>query len=142
MKKLILLIAIAGFFTQVQAQKMEHKDVPVIVTDAFAKTYPAIKDVNWSKDGNNFAVNYVENKLVKSITWSDSGDLIGTNEEIIVSALPISLMVYVKNNYSENIVNEASKNTDAQGTVTYKTEITGMDLFFDSEGVFLKSVDN
>lgn len=59
-----------------------------------------------------------------------------------MSALPINLMVYVKNNYRVNIVNEASKNTDPQGTVTYETGIKGMDLFFDSEGNFLKSVDN
>ena len=142
MKKFILLIAIAGFFTQVQAQKMDVKDVPVTVTDAFSKAYPTIMDVNWSKDGNNYAVNYAENKLGKSVTWANSGDLIGTNEEIIVSALPITVMVYVKKNYNEEIVKEASKNTDAQGTVTYETGITGMDLFFDSEGNFLKSVEN
>jgi hypothetical protein len=142
MKKLITLIAIAGFFTQVHAQKMDVKDVPVTVTDAFAKAYPTIKDADWNKDGNNYAVNYTEHKLVKSITWDASGDLVGTNEEIMISALPIALMVYVKNNYNENIVKEALKNTDARGTVTYKAEIKGMNLFFDSEGNFLTSVNN
>ena len=142
MKKLITLIAIAGFFTHVHAQKVDLKDVPAIVIDAFAKAYPAINDASWNKDEKNYAVNYTEDKLVKSITWDASGDLVGTNEEVIISALPISLMVYVKNNYSENVVKEASKNTDAHGTVTYKTEIKGMNLFFDSEGNFLKSVDN
>ena len=142
MKKLITLIAIAGFFTHVHAQKVDLKDVPAIVTDAFAKAYPTIKDANWNKDGNNYAANYTEYKLDKSITWDASGDLIGTNEEIIISALPIVLMVYVKNNYRENIVKEASKNTDAHGTVTYKAEITEMKLFFDSKGNFLKSVYN
>lgn len=69
MKKLILLIAIACFFTQVQAQKMKHKNVPVLVTDAFTKAYPTIKYVSWTTDGNNYAVDYVENKMDKSITW-------------------------------------------------------------------------
>lgn len=142
MKKLITLIAVAGLFAQVHAQKMDARDVPVTVTNAFAKAYPTITDADWNKDGNNYAVNYTEYKLGKSITWDVSGDLIGTNEEIIISALPIKLMVYVKNNYSENIVKVASKNTDAHGKVTYKTEIKGMNLFFDSQGNFLKSVYN
>lgn len=142
MKKLITLIAVAGFYTQVYAQKMDVRDVPLTVTNAFAKAYPTITDADWNKDGKNYAVNYTEYNLVKSITWDASGDLIGANEEIIISALPITLMVYVKNNYSENIVKVASKNTDAHGKVTYKTEIKGMNLFFDSEGNFLNSVYN
>ena len=141
-KKLILFIAIACFFTQVHAQKMDVNDVPVTVTDAFKKAYPTISDVDWSQDGNNYAVNYDENKLGKSVTWATSGDLIGTNEEIVISALPITVMVYVKKNYNEEVVKDASKNTHAQGTVTYETGITGMDLFFDSKGNFLKSVEN
>jgi hypothetical protein len=120
---------------------MDVKDVPVTVTDAFTKAYPTIKDVDWNKDGNNYAVNYAVNELGKSATWDASGDLIGTNEEIVMSALPVSVMVYVKKNYNKEI-DDASKNTDAQGTVTYETGIKGMDLFFDSEGNFLKSVEN
>lgn len=142
MKKFILLIAISSLSVQVHAQKMNVKDVPVTVTDAFVKAYPRIQDVNWSKDGNNYAVNYSENKLGRSVTWDASGGLIGTDEEIIVSGLPISAMVYVKKNYNEEIVKDASKYTDAQGIVTYETGIKGMDLFFNSEGKFLKSVKN
>ncbi len=142
MKKLILLIAIIGFFAQGHGQEMDINDVPVAVTDAFANTHPRINNGNWNKVGNNYSVNFTENNLVKSITWDGSGSLIGTNEEIIIASLPISLMVYVKKNYTENIVKEASKYTDPQGTITYKTEIKGMNLFFDSGGNFLKSVDH
>lgn len=142
MKKLILLIAIVSFIDLAHAQTMRGKDVPAAVSDTFAKAYPTLDDVNWIKDGNNYVVNYTEHKLNKSVTLDASGDLIGTREEIIISSLPIALMVYVKNNYRNNIVSEASKNTDAQGTVTYNTEISGMNLYFDAEGNFLKSVAN
>ena len=142
MKKLIVLIAIAGFITQAQAQKMDVKDVPVIVTDAFYHAYPTIKDVDWSKDGNNYAVTYDENELDKSVTYDVSGTLIGIDEEILVSTLPASVMVYVTKNYNEDEVKEASKITDSQGTVTYETEMKGSNLYFDSEGNFLKSEEN
>ncbi len=53
MKKIILLLAVVGFFVQAQAQSQELmvKDVPTAVTTAFYKMYPSIKEVNWSKDG-------------------------------------------------------------------------------------------
>ncbi len=142
MKKLILLIAIVGFITQAQAQKMNVKDVPVIVTDAFYHGYPTIKDVDWSKDGNNYAAAYGENDLNKSVTYDVSGMLIGKDEEIVVSALPASVMVYVQKNYNEDEVKEASKITDTDGTVTFETAIKGTNLFFDSEGNFLRSEEN
>ena len=62
MKKLILLFAVAGLFTQAQAQKLKAKDVPVAVTAAFEKSHPTTKDVDWSKDGNNYEVEYDVNK--------------------------------------------------------------------------------
>jgi hypothetical protein len=142
MKKYVLLIVITGFITLAHAQSIDVQDVPETVTDAFSKAYPTISDVDWSKEGINYAVSYAENKLGRSVTWAASGDLIGAKEEIVISELPITAMVYVKKNYNEEVVKDASKNTDAQGTVIYKAEITGMDLFFDSDGNFLKSVDN
>ena len=43
MKKLVLLLAIGGLFTQAQAQKVMAKDVPTAVTSAFNKAYPSVK---------------------------------------------------------------------------------------------------
>ena len=80
MKKLILLIAITGLFSQGHGQEMDINAVPVAVTDAFANTHPRIKNGNWNKVGNNYSVNYTENNLVKSITWDVSGNLVGTKE--------------------------------------------------------------
>lgn len=142
MKKFILIIAMIGFFVQTQAQELKVADVPVTVTDAFTLANPTIKDADWSKVGNNYAAEYDVNQLEKSITYDPAGVLVGMNEEIKVTALPAPVMAYVQKDNKEAKVMGAHKNTDAIGTVTYEAETVGNNLFFDSNGIFVKSVKN
>jgi hypothetical protein len=140
MKKLILLLAVAGFFVHAQAQKLMAKDVPEVVTSAFYKTYPSVKDVDWSKDGNNFMAGYDADKIDKFATYTYSGTLVSTGTEIVASALPPNVMVYVKKTYNEDEVKNACKITDALGVVTFKGKVKGMDLTFDLNGNIVSSV--
>ena len=140
MKKLILLLAIAGFFMQAQAQKLVAKDVPAAVTAAFYTANPTIKDVEWSKNGINYVAGYDAEKAEISITYDASGKLINTKMKIVTSALPAPVMEYVKTNYKEDEVKKAFKITDEDGTVTYETKVKDMFLFFDSKGTFINAV--
>lgn len=140
MKKIILLLAIAAFCMQAQAQRLMAKQVPAAVTAAFAKAYPSIKDVDWSKDGVNYEAEYDLSKKDMSVTYDAVGKLIETEMEIAASALPPSVMDYVKKNYKEDEVKEASKITAANGTITFEAEVKGKDLIFDSKGNFIKAV--
>lgn len=140
MKKLILLLAIAGFFTQTQAQKLMASDVPKVVTAAFTKAHSTVTDVAWSKDGVNFEAEYDVNKADMSTTYSAAGIMIETEMEIAITALPASVLSYVETNYKEKEISEASKITAANGTVTYEAEVTGIDLIFDAKGTFIKTV--
>jgi hypothetical protein len=54
MKKLILFLAIAGFFTQVQAQTLLAKEVPEATKAVFKKAHPKIKHTDWTRNGNNY----------------------------------------------------------------------------------------
>ena len=140
MKKVILFLAILGFISQTQAQKIMSKNVPVAVTNAFSKAYPTIKDVDWSKDGVNYEAEYDQDKVDKSVTYSATGELIETEVEIAAAALPPSVMDYVKKTYKEDEVREACKITSANGIVTYEAEVKKIDLIFDSKGNFIKAV--
>lgn len=137
---MILFLAFLGFISQTQAQKIMSKNVPVAVTKAFSKAYPTIKDVDWSKDGVNYEAEYDQDKVDKSATYTATGELIETEVEIKASALPPSVMDYVKKTYQEDEVREASKITSAKGVVTYEAEVKRMDLIFDSKGNFLKAI--
>ncbi len=142
MKKIILFIALAGFFVNVQGQKMNSNDVPVAVMDSFTNNYPTMKDVNWNKDGLNFSAGFEENKLDRTVTFAGSGMLFGINEEIVVSSVPNLAVAYVQKNYAGNEIDSAAKITVADGSVTYRAEVDGKDLVFDSKGNFVKSMDH
>ena len=115
------------------------KDVPLAVTAAFKKAQPSVKDVDWSKDGNDFEASYEVNKKNMSLTYSILGNLVETEVQIVASALPAPVMVQVKKNYKEDEVKEASKITTANGTITYEAQVKGMDLLFDDTGNYIKS---
>jgi hypothetical protein len=142
MKKLILLLAIAGLFmqTQAQVQKLMAKDVPGAVTAAFYKANPTTKDVDWCKNGVNYIGKFEVDKVANSITYDVSGKLIESQEEIVSAALPVPAMNYVKINYKEDEVKKAFKITDANYVETYKAQVKGMDLTFDSKGNFINSI--
>ncbi|MBR9999885.1 MAG: PepSY-like domain-containing protein [Cyclobacteriaceae bacterium] len=142
MIKLILIFAITGFFMQAQAQDLKEIDIPMAVTAAFDKSYPTIETVDWIKSGSNFEAEYKADTLNRSVTYNSTGTLVETNMEILEADLPATVMEYVNENHKDNVVSETSEIKDANGIVTYETKIKGMDLTFDSEGKFVKSVKN
>ena len=140
MKKLIILLAIAGFVTQADAQRLTKKHVPAAVKEAFSDAHPTVKDVDWSKDGSNYEVEFDVKKMDNSFTYDATGKLVETEIEILASDLPKGVLEYLKKNYHEDEVKESSKITDATGNVTFEAEVKGMDLLFDDRGSFIKSV--
>jgi hypothetical protein len=141
MKKILLLIALAGFFINAQGQQMKSTEVPGSVRDSFNVNYAAMQNVEWKKDGNNFSAAFKQNKLGRTVTYSATGNRIGMDEQIATTAVPNSVSSYLKENYAGKDMGSASKMTGADGAVTYKTNMDGKDLYFDSKGKYLKSDD-
>ncbi len=140
MKKLILLLAIAGFATQTQAQKLKEKDVPSTVTDAFHKAHPAIKHIDWNGSGKNYEATYTDDKVNISSTYDPAGNLTQTETGITTKSLPTPAMNYLKKNYKGSRIKGAAKMTSVDGTVTYEAGIKDMDLIFDSKGNYLRTI--
>ena len=67
-----------------------------------------------------------------------SGNILETEIEIKVDALPANAKAYISKNYAGQKIKEATKITDNKGVVTYEAEIKGKDLIFDSNGNFIK----
>ncbi len=140
MKKLFPLLFIVSFIIQAQAQKLKEADVPTAVKDAFNLAHPNMKDVDWSKDGNNFEAGYDKGKLDMTASFNDQGVLIETETEIPIYDLPSNVIDYVKKHYPNRRIKEAAKIISAGGVVTYEAEVHGMDLIFDKKGNFIKKM--
>ena len=69
-----------------------------------------------------------------------TGNEVETEVEIELNQLPSGVLKYVKTHYSNQKVKEAAKITDAKGAITYEAELKGMDVLFDSNGIFIKEM--
>ena len=140
MKKLFLLLALAAYVSNAQAQKCSAKDVPAPVTDAFNKAYPVAKKCYWGKDSINYQVSFFTGKAPISVTYDAAGKRIITEMQMPVEDLPQTVKGYVQKNYPGEIFQDVAQITDADGMVTYEVQVKDMDLVFDAKGSFLTSM--
>lgn len=146
MKQLFLIAAICLSVSFVNAQKIKSTDVPSVVTSLFVSLYPNIKNAKWEKEEANYEAVFDLNKKRSTVTFDAKGNLMETETEMEVSALPIGCSDYSTKNCSEYKIKGVAKITDSRGVVTYEAELKKgmmgdeMDLFFDSKGNFIKKV--
>jgi hypothetical protein len=138
MKKTVLMLAVAVISLPACGQKLKEKDVPAAVSSAFKHQFSEAKDVDWEKENGNYEAEFKNGKTEQSVVFDASGKLLETEVEIKEDALPAAVREYVTKNYKDQKIKEASKITDADGTVRYEAEIHGKDLLFDSNGNFIK----
>jgi len=137
MKKLILMLAIAGFITSSYAQNLMVSEVPTVVTKAFNKTHKNIDTVQWSKVNDSYKACYNVEKKTMSYTYNTSGKLKLTEKEITLAELPTSVLSYVSDNHRGAPIKKSIKITTPAGKSSYMVKLKDLDLAFDSKGKFV-----
>jgi hypothetical protein len=151
MKKLILIPALLAFFAALAfAYPLEPPcqfaqagwagdDVPALVKTKFASLYPTVTRSRWSKEDANFEVNFELNEVETSVVFDAQGNVLETETEISVTALPKGVIDYCSKTFPGKKIKEAAKLMDGKGAVTYEAEIGGADQIFDAGGNFIRS---
>ena len=139
MKKIILSAVILGLFA-VTAFALRGDDAPAAVKASFAKLYPSVTKVKWEKEEANYEAEFEVNKVETSCLFDASGNLLETESEISVTALPAGVSEYIAKNYAGQKIKEAAKIVDSKNVVTYEAEIKEGELIFDASGNFVKKV--
>lgn len=150
MKKIIIILSVTSFVCgNISAQDIKESDVPAAVVSAFKKQYPNVKEVEWEKEGDNYEAEIElvqvpmdgkgkKREVEKSLEYTATGELVKTEEQIEIKALPAAINDYVNKNYPGKKIKEASKITEANGTIKYEAEVEKQDLIFDANGAFLE----
>ena len=138
MKPIIVVLAIAPFFTNTFAKTLGDQEVPTAVKAAFHQAHPAIYDVSWTQQESDYKVEYDVNQVDVAITYEASGKIVATKTDVETATLPAAIAPYVKANYNQASINEAFKIKDHKGTITYKTDLNNTCLLFDAAGYFIK----
>ena len=115
-------------------------EAPASVKASFSKLYPNVAKVKWEKEGANYEAEFDLNKEETSCLFDAAGNLLETETEIAVSALPKPVSDYVAKNYAGQKIRESSKIVDSKKVTTYEAEVKEGDLIFDDKGIFIKKI--
>ena len=138
MKKSVILLAAMFGVSFANAQKVSDKEVPTAVKNILQKNYPNAKEIKWEKEKANYEAEFEVNETDYSLLIDGSGNILETEIEIKVDALPVKAKEYISKNYAGQKIKEAAKITDSKGVVTYEAEVKGKDLIFDGNGNYIK----
>lgn len=138
MKKITLLASvIISMGMSACAQKLKEANVPAAVKTSFAKQYPGTP-VKWEKEDGEYEAGFKKDGITMSAVFMVDGTMKESEMDIKVTALPASVLAYVKEHYKGKTIKEGAKITKADGTVNYEAEVDGKDVIFDSEGKFIR----
>ena len=142
MEKIIFAMCFLLVASCSDAQKLKDSDVPSAVKTSFSTMYPDVKTVKWEKENGKYEAEFDQNNVETSALFDAKGTFVQKEVEIQVSELPAAASNYVSSNLSGQKITEASKISDANGTVTYEAEVEKGDYLFDQSGNFLKKVSD
>lgn len=138
MKKMIaiiLLLAVVPAF----AKKIDTRNVPAAVREAFHKTFSEVKGAQWEIEKGNYEAGFTQNGQKISVTFDKAGTWLETEKEISVKALPAAANVYIEKNCKGKSVKEAAIIKKAGGETVYEAHVQRLDYLFDENGKFLKT---
>lgn len=122
------------------AQKIDASKVPGSVKNTFSKSFPGIAAVKWEKEKGNYEANFSRNDQKMSALFDANGAWLETETAMKTTELPKNAADYIAKNYKGEKIKEAARLKMANGDNNYEAEVKGMDLIFDANGTFIKSV--
>jgi len=141
MKKLItlgmLMMLGLGAGQAYANDKINEVEVPAAVSAAFEGLYPDTK-AEWKTEGANYEGGFKLQGVETSVLFNNNGNVLQTEVEIGISTLPKGVVDYLANNLPGQKIKEASKITDAKGTVTHKVQVKQTNYLFDVNGNFIE----
>ena len=142
MKKAFLFVcALSVFATGAYSQKkISEAAVPQAVKAKFSALYPAGKVEYWSQEGANYVAEFMEQKKEMTVFIAPDGKTYKTETRIHPSELPKEAKEYIAKHYPGKKITDAVTSADGEGNRIYEAEVNELDLIFDANGKFLKSV--
>lgn len=144
MKTLLLTLAAAALLAPAaHAQKLAAAKVPAAATAAFRQHFPAVKTVQWEKEGADYEAGFTQGQAEMSAVITAAGVLKETETEMPVAQLPAPVQKALATQYKGAKVTEAAKIvTAATGATTYEAEISQggkhRDVLFNADGSAVK----
>lgn len=134
---LLMLLAAAAF-----GNALNTKQVPAAVTQRFARLYPQVTKLKWSRENGDYEANFTLNSQEMSVIFNARGKRLETETEIPVNQLPKTIQNNLHQNFMGYKVTEAAR-IESDRTTKYEAEIhKGMrsyDVIYAANGTLLQN---
>jgi hypothetical protein len=131
MKQIFLFCAAVLSFEVLQAQKLRESEVPVNVKNAFTKSFPDVKKVEWSKESDSeFEAEFKNGGLEQATNFDTSGNWIVTETEIKKSKLPAAVQASLKKEFAGYKIEEVEKVETPDKGMFYEVKVEKRELTY------------
>lgn len=142
MKTLLMVLGLGLALTHANAQSVSVGEIPSLVQKSLQKNY-GIKDADWDREGANFEANFEDKGKDVSVLFDAAGSVLETEREIARGELPKAVINALRVDYPDFKLEESAK-IEANGVITYETEVERaeqtFDLIFDAQGKLINKV--
>jgi hypothetical protein len=142
MKQLFLSLVVLFSAILVKAQTIPRKEVPSAVIYSFQKAHSIHDDAEWTKEGNDYVVEYNADKGDMYDMYNKEGKLLAKKEKMADISEPSSIMKYINEHYKKEDLQKVLKVTTIKGKVSYEAFVKSVRLNFNSKGAFVSTTKN
>lgn len=121
----VLAVFIFSFATMCCSQKINEKDLPDAVKNAFKNNFPTAIDIKWEKENSKeLEANFKMNNVNVSANFSLDGTWIETETTIPASELPAAVTHTVNTKYPGAVYGRTEKIEKPGGKILYEVNIS------------------
>ncbi len=128
------------YFKQLEEQVV-YVSPPPNIEKNFERRYKQAEEVAWTKDGDNYKADYIEEGYNASSVYAPNGDWVSSTTEMDPDNLFSPIMRYIESNYKKYKIEYVEKTTKKNRKDFYYVELfsrrdepSHVDLFFNKSG--------
>lgn len=124
MKKYIMLGFLCGTLMSAWGQKLKEAEVPTVVKGAFAKRFPGVRKIGWSRESDTeFEAEFKNNGKEQSANFDANGNWLETESEIKKSEVPSNILTLIAKEFPGYEMEEAELADTKDEGVVYEFEL-------------------
>ena len=134
MKPAILGLVFLLLLPVLRAQSTRPIHVPDPVMEKFTLLYPDASDVEWIEQNGKYLAQFKNYKMSTAVMISEDGEVLQTETEIKVIALPLEATSYLTEEVNARKIESAAILENETGMITFKAVADKEEYWFDGSG--------
>ena len=144
MKSLIFTTLLISFISNLIGQRISADKVPAPVLGSFKDKFSTAFAPKWSKEGDEYEVDFKIKKDKYSAKFNNEGKWLETEQGIKTTELPVAILNNIKQEYPGFRIEEANKMETLKDGSVYEAEVVkdkvSWDLIYSMDGKLISKM--